>query len=190
VTKQEVIRHLRRWRYDPQHRWGKQGRTMANVAALANVDKEWLKKLRDYGYVHYPALLARVTRAVEMIENGEVRFVLHQPMLATSGGNRALVNARGEPRWRIEWVNVPKRRPPPQDRITRADAHASWARCRTCQGDKWTAVEIAGADWYACNNCCGPLQWRGMGAKKIDAKPRLEMHESRMFEDFSQLRKG
>lgn len=188
MTKSQVINCLRRYRYE---RMASKGYTMPNIGALANCPPEWVKFLRDYGHVYSKASLARITRAVEMIENGEVRFVLHQPNLITVMKRRGgLVNARGEPRWRIEWVTVPKRRPYPQEKITPADAHASWARCRTCQGDRWTAIEMGGREWYACDKCVGPVHWPAMGALKINDKSRLALLESRLQEDFSFLREG
>jgi hypothetical protein len=187
MTKQEIINCLRKYRYDPAHRWGKQGCTIANICALSNARKTHVKNLRDYGASVGPGWLKRVERAVEMIENGEVRFINNfgkGPMV----GNRHVKS--GIPVWTIEWVSVPKKRPPPQDRITRAEAHASWARCRTCQGDKWTAIVMHGAPYYACGKCVGPVHWPGMGAKKADAEQRLALFESSVREDFSFLREG
>ncbi len=187
MTKQQIINCLRKYRYAPEHRRGKLGCTVANVAFLANTHSRLIKDLRDYSFSRGPGWLARVARAIEMIENGEVRFTSNLGKGPMKGSRKL---PTGEPLWTIEWVNVPKRRPPPLEKIHTADEHASWARCRTCQGDKWTAIVMHGAPYYACNQCLGPVHWRGLGARKPNAVERLEMYEQNVRESLSQLREG
>jgi hypothetical protein len=187
MTKQQIINCLRKYRYDPAHRWGKQGCTVANICALANAHRSEVKDLRDYGVSRGPRFLERIGRAIEMIENGEVKFINNFGKGPMEGSRKLKTD---EPLWTIEWVNVPKRRPPPLEKIHRAEAHASWARCRTCQGDKWTAVVMNRAPYYVCDKCVGPVHWPGIGAKRADAEQRLEMFEQNVRESVSQLREG
>jgi hypothetical protein len=196
VTRSEIINTLRKYRYDKENRWAKRGFTSHNIGCLARM-REWHVDLaRDYGQMNR-AQEARLSRALEMLEGGEAVFILHQPRLrGTVTENRKSPMGRGraapsgEPRWRIEYVTKPRRRPPPEDRITRGEHHRQWAQCRTCQGDRWTPVVIHGAAHYACNACCGPAQWPAMGARKADDKQILAMFESPMFEDFQLIREG
>ncbi len=187
MTKQQIVNALRKYRYAPEHRWGKQGCTVANVCALANAIPQHIKALRDYGYARGPRWLERVGRAIEMIENGEVRFVHN----IGKGPMRGRIKLKTDmPLWSIERVNVPKRRPPPLEKIHCAADHASWARCRTCQGDKWTAIVMHGSPYYACDKCVGPVHWPGMGAKKADAEQRLALFEQNVRENLSLIREG
>jgi hypothetical protein len=168
LTKREVVNHLRRYRYDPEHRWGKQGRTVRAVATLANTTPFLIKDLRDHEVSNGPNWLARVARAVEMIEAGEVRLV---------GTNT--------PHARVEWVAKPARRPRPLARMHWAADHVEWVPCRTCWGDKWTPVVLNGRAHYACKNCVGPLHWPTMGARAPDAIEIVEMFKSAMREGVS-----
>jgi hypothetical protein len=186
MNKTDIMRHMRRYIFDPAHRNGKQGRTIANISALSQCDRRQLRMFLFYGCDYGPAFLSRLSRAIEMIENGDVRFIRNFGHLKDARGRQM---SEG-PHWTIEHVTKPKVRPPPQDRITRANDHATWARCRTCQGDKWTLVEMGGKDWYACNNCVGPVHWPAIGARKINDKPHVALYESRMWENFSFLREG
>jgi hypothetical protein len=187
LTRAEIIRTLRKYRYDPEHRRGKQGCTVYNLAALSNCDLREIQNVLRYGFFNSHATVHRLSRACEMIENGEVRFVFNRDSRTKRGKDEARGAAGGREKWRIKHVQRPVRRPPPEDRITRAADHREWARCRTCQGEKWAAVVIAGAPWYVCLACSGPPHWPGMGARKADAVERLEMFESLVREDFSQL---
>lgn len=189
MTKQEIINCLRKYRYDRPNR--PYGCTIYNVAALVGTDRVNIESLRDHGISAGPGWLKRVERALEMIENGDVRFVQQfDAGQARDAKGHFLKREPGIERWRTEWVNKPKRRPPPQEKITPAGDHASWARCRTCQGDKWTPVVMNGRPYYFCAKCVGPVHWPGMGAKAADAKQRLAMFEQVVREDFSFLREG
>ena len=145
LTKREIVNLLRTYRYDPEHRWGKQGRTVRNIATLANTTPFLIKDLRDHEVSHGPGWLARVARAVEMIEAGEVRL-------------------RSNPS-RAEWVAKPARKPRPLDRLHWASDHVEWAPCRTCWGDRWAKAVLNGRPHYACRQCVGPLHWPTMGAR-------------------------
>ena len=162
MTKQQIINCLRKYRYAPEHRRGKQGATVANVAALANTHSSHIKDLRDYSFSRGPRWLERVARAVEMIENGEVRFTSNLGKGPMKGSRKL---PTGEPLWTIEWVNVPKRRPFPLEKIHAASDHASWARCRTCQGEKWNLAIMNGKRYMMCRDCVGPVHWPIMGAR-------------------------
>jgi len=167
LTKREVINWLRTYRYDPQHRWGKQGRTVRAVATLANTQPFLIKDLRDHEVSNGPNWLARVARAIEMIESGEVRLV---------GTNT--------PHARIEWVAKPARTAR-LDRIHWADDHIEWAKCHTCAGDRWSPIVMGGRAHYACRQCVGPLHWPTMGARAPNAVENVEMFGAAMREGIS-----
>jgi hypothetical protein len=167
----DVVRALRRYHYDREHRYGKQGCTVANVATLARLRPTTVKNARDYGYMSEDTRVM-LSHAILLIESGRVKF------------HRARGPAKGQPRWTIEYRDPPARRPPPEDRLTRAVDHRDWARCRTCQGDRWTAVVCHGTLHFACNQCMGPGHWPAMGARAANAG---ELPNSQIREDFSFL---
>jgi hypothetical protein len=172
LSKREVVNHLRRYRYDPEHRYAKQGRSVSLISELAGVWPSHLIALRDHEVSQGPGWLARVTRAIEMIETGEV-------VLRRVGAGRSFA----------EWVAKPER-VPSLDRIHWAADHVAFAKCKTCRGDHWAEIVMGGRGHYACRSCVGPLHWPTMGARAPDAVERLEMFESAMRENFSLLREG
>ena len=185
MTRQEVVNALRRWHYT---RAGKRGITRGNLARLANVHEINVEMARKYGSFSDNNVFARLAHAVELIETGQVRFIRWQSRLPgrivrRPDGTRGRAAPAGEPAWQIEHVRKPSR-PPRQDRITRAGDHAPFARCRTCHGDQWTAIEMHGAVYYACDRCVPPAQQAGMGAVKINDQSRLALSESSMREGF------
>ena len=176
LSKREVVNALRKYRYDPEHRWAKQGRSMANVAKVANVDKQDLKKLRDHEFSRGPAWLARISQAVEWIENGEIEFVrVPNPRV---GGKPA---GSG---WRIDWEPKP-RRVPSLDRLHPAGDHVKWARCKTCHGDRWSPLVMNARGHYACRQCLGPGHWPALGARAPDGQQILALFEPALRENLS-----
>lgn len=169
----DVVRALRRYHYDPEHRWGRQGATRANIAALSRLHVTQVRNA-EHG-VMTKSTQIMLSHAIGLIESGRVKF--HR-----TGGP-----AKGQPRWTIEYRDPPARRPPPEDRLTRAVDHREWARCRTCQGDRWTAVVCHGTLHFACNQCMGPGHWPALGARAANASEKLELSNSQIREDFSFL---
>jgi hypothetical protein len=185
MTRREIINTLRKYRYDPAHRYGRQGCTINNIVRMTGLTRMTILKVRDYGYFQGPADERRLSAALEMIERGEVRFIFGLNQAGKDGFQK------GQERWRIEHVPRPARRPPPVDRITPVSQYRPWARCCTCQGDRFEPVVILGRPHYACRNCAGPPHWPGLGARKPDDdSERLALFEQSLREDFSLLREG
>jgi hypothetical protein len=147
----DIQRALLRYRYDPEHRWGRQGATRANVAALARLAVTQLKEAERGRMTASTRIM--LSHAIRAFESGRVKF--HR-----TGGP-----AKGQPRWTIEYRDPPARRPPPEDKLTRAMDHREWSQCRTCQGDRWQAISMNGQAWVACAQCIPKLQWPAIGAK-------------------------
>jgi hypothetical protein len=180
TSESEIIRSLRRLRYDSSNigRHGMRTMPLQLVANLARVDymdlNNYLVGRKPLG----PIKLARIAHVVRQVEDDRVRMYR--------------TGRKGERGWfqEIEYRDPPERRPPPQDRLVRADDWREWARCRTCQGDRWRSIAMGNSFWYACRTCVADNQLPAIGARETDAVERLALPESALREDFSFVREG
>jgi hypothetical protein len=190
LTPRQIRTHLQHYRYDPALAENP-GRSRSRrkvplnaICSLARLDsravKSFIAGATDDNVGIGQRGLEALSRVVEQIESGEVRFFYND---ATAIGSPT-----GEPKVGVEYVRKPDH-PHIQDRLTRFEDHREWARCRTCQGDKWNPVEVHGALHYACRSCWPAGNLAAIGGRTI-ADSRLEVSQSAMRENFSVRRKG
>lgn len=168
MTKAEVTRALQRYRYDQAYRYTDRWVTRRCIAGLVGIAVTLVKDAERGAMTDETCGL--LAWAVGMIDSGQARF-------ERNGGS-----AKGGSRWRVEWNNAPEVRPPPQEKITRDEDWRQWGRCRTCHGERWSAIVISGGRWYACTRCVGPDHWPGMGARAATREERQTMPENMMTE--------
>ncbi len=176
MTQREMRRCLQRYRYDPDmaSRPGSRRRQVPfnAVCALARVDSRAVKAFiagetgSGEGQVG-PRALEALSRVIEQIEAGEVLFFFNNWR-------------KGEPQVGVEYVRKPAR-PPTQDRLTLAEDHREFARCRTCQGDRWQPVQVHDRLHLACKACWPVGNLAAIGARKVDPSD-VAMLESKMRE--------
>lgn len=194
MTKIEITRALRRYRYDPDMALQTEGRAR-NAARRKNRPNPRLGVAGESGHRVVPmvclAALARLNqRQVHYAQRGimteSVRAALAHVIVQIESGLVRFVRARGpakgQPRWSVEYCNPPARRPPPQDKLTRAADWREWGRCRNCGGQVWRSVVIAGAFWYACRDCVGRDSLPAMGARETTPAEKSVLPESLMRE--------
>ncbi len=152
LTQRHMRRCLPRYLYDPDmaERPGSSRRKVpfSAVCALARVDPRAVKGFIAGEAVGHagPRALAALSHVIEQIEAGEIRFF-----------------GRGG----VEYVRKPERRPI-QDRLTLAEDHREFARCRTCQGDLWQPVRVHGRLHLACKACWPAGNLAAIGACRVD----------------------
>jgi hypothetical protein len=199
LTKTEITRALRKYRYDPDYEMpdvlghraanhakkdrrtgrphralGRLGERVIPVQCIANLARLHVSVVEDARLgVMTETVRAALSHVIEGIESGRVRFVRNRE--------------RHGPRWSVEYHDPPARPPQPQDKLTRAGDWVEWARCRNCGGQGWRSVVIAGAFWYACRDCIGPDSLPAMGARETNVAEKLALPESQMRQDFQQL---
>jgi hypothetical protein len=148
---------------------GKRRQVQRNaVCALARVDSRTAKAViaSETGRGKVMCFLSQV---IEQIKSGEVRFSF-RPW------------PQGVERVGVEYVRKPAR-PQIQERLTLAEDHREFARCRTCQGDRWQPVRVHGKLHFACKACWPAGNLAAIGAQKVDPKD-VAMLESPMRERF------
>jgi hypothetical protein len=140
----DIARALWRYTNDPDLRGEWRRVPIEAVAAIAQLSRPTIYEARRGRMTEDTrAILSKI---IPQIESGEIRF------------------RRVGRQWETEFRRPPARRPPPRDRLTRAADHREWAQCRTCQGDRWEAIEMHGTAWVACAQCIPKSQWPAIGA--------------------------
>jgi hypothetical protein len=194
LSKWQVTQALRRYRYDPEWaykpsensirlrkakpvayktetRHGYSTVPLKSLAALAGV--EWYEARHAQCGVMGNTTRDRLSHVIELIEAG--RLKINKKWGVGVGSS-----------WEVEYIEPPSRRPPPQDRLHRAEDYREWAPCRTCQGDKWMPVEVNRAIHYACKQCWPDGNLAAIGARKLDPKD-VALSQPKMREDFRQF---
>ena len=180
LSKAEIIRALRRYRYDPAMNRGLNNRDIpiGSVLAAAGLRNEGLYKST---ILFTGKLSARQHRllspVIRRIEAGELSFRRQKPP-----GPGHL--------WRgvevVQEINNPPAGPAPRlDKLSTAGDWRPFARCRNCGGRAWQSLVIRDGYHYACKSCIPSWQWPGMGARATTNAERLGLPESTMREDFS-----
>lgn len=154
LTARQMRTHLQHYRYNRDLYTGRRRSVpLGLICDLARLDvravKSFIADVADDPVWIGARGLAALSHVIEQIESGEVRVLIK--------GRRS----------EVEYVRKPAR-PPIQDRLTRFEDHREWARCRTCQGDHWQAVEVHGTLHYACRACWPAANLAAIGGRKVE----------------------
>lgn len=127
------------------------------------------KMTDDYWFRHempisFKKLLRAINYKYHMLEKQEQAPSIILPLIPAVE-NRRIVFIKDSPGY--VWL-MPPDLPPRINKLSRIECWSMFARCLSCDGNKFLPVMMGGKEHAACYGCIPPSQYRALGAKPIE----------------------